>query len=178
MNLKYFTLLVLVILLPTSCIQTSSIPVSKPQPLPSESPVDSIRGYLKALEKRNFDKAYKYISLGYANNLDVESYKINMVNSLVKQYDWKLNSFDIKGVNKLGNQTYIIVDLDVNYNSVKTGKRVSKKIGIQYLLIPIEEAWKISSDSCIKNCEEENNNDKEIKNGIFIKKQPLEINEK
>jgi len=176
MKLKYFTILVLVIMPLTSCIKTSSIPTSKTQPLPSESPVESIKGYLRALEKRNFDKAYKYISLGYANNLDVESYKINMVNSLVKQYDWKLDSFDIKGVSKLGNQTYIIVDLDVNYNSVKTGQRVSKKIGIQYVLIPIEEAWKITSDSCIENCEQLEYETKEDIDDIFIQKQPLELN--
>ncbi|MEE9213652.1 MAG: hypothetical protein V3U54_02505 [Thermodesulfobacteriota bacterium] len=154
MNLKYFALLVLVILLPTSCIKTSSIPTSQSQPLPSESPVDSIRGYLTALKKRDFNKAYKYLSLVYAKNLDVKSYKINMEN-LVKQYDYKLENFDIKGVSRLGDQAYIAVDLEVNYNSAETGQKVSKKTGIRYILFPIDDFWKITSDSCIENCEEE-----------------------
>lgn len=176
MNLKYFTLLVLVILLLTSCIKTSSIPTSNPQPLPSESPVDSIRGYLKALKKGNFDKAYKYISLGYANNLDVESWKITMKNTFVKPYDWKLENFDIKSVNKLGDQTFIVVDVDVNFKSVKTSQKVSKRIGIQYVLLPIEEVWKIISSNCIENCEQPEDETKEDIDDIFIQKQPLELN--
>jgi len=53
---------------------------------------------------------------------------------------------------------------------------VSKKIGIQYVLIPIEEAWKITSDSCIENCEQLEYETKEDIDDIFIQKQPLELN--
>ena len=150
---KLFSLLTLAFILGLSaCVGASKSPSSGLK-LPSTSPAKVVGGYLDALGKSDFVKTYDFISPGYAGNLDKESYRINMEQGLVKKYNWSLLDFEIKGVRIVGSQAFVVAELGVQYKPVNAENQVQKKIEIQYVLAALDNKWKITSDSCISNCQ-------------------------
>jgi hypothetical protein len=121
--------------------------------LPSTSPAKVVDGYLGALEKADFVKTYDFISPAYAGNLDKESYRINMEQGLVKKYNWSLLDFEIKGVRIVGSQAFVVAELGVQFKPLNSENQVQRKIEIQYVLAALDNKWKITSDSCISNCQ-------------------------
>jgi hypothetical protein len=121
--------------------------------LPSTSPAKVVDGYLDALEKADFVKTYDFISPGYAGNLDKESYQITMEQGLIKKYNWSLLDFEIKGVRIIGSQAFVVAELGVQFKPLNSDNQVQKKIEIQYVLAALDNKWKITSDSCISNCQ-------------------------
>lgn len=131
-----------------------SKPLSSPPQLklPSTSPVKVVSGYLDALRRADFVKSYEFITVGYAGNLDKESYKINMEQSLVKRYNWSLVGYEIKGVRIIGDQAFVVTEIDVRFKPLDSKDSIRKKIEVQYLLASFGKDWKISADECISNC--------------------------
>jgi hypothetical protein len=130
-------------------LSVSSSPQLK---LPSTSPVKVVSDYLGSLKKTDFVRAYEFISIGYAGSLDKESYKTNMEQSLIKKYDWSLLNYQIKGVRIIGDQAYVVTELEVQFKPLNSEKKIQKTIGIQYILAVLDSKWKIISDECISNC--------------------------
>jgi hypothetical protein len=128
---------------------TSSSSVLK---LPPTSPARIVSGYLEALRDQDFEKAYEFISIGYAGNLDKESYKINMEHSLVKNYNWSLVNYEILGVKILGDQAFVVAELEVKLTPPKSKNQVHKKVRNQYVLNALENEWRITADNCVSNC--------------------------
>ena len=120
--------------------------------LPSTSPAKVVSDYMEALKRRDFSETYEFITIGYAGNLDRESYKINWEQGFIKKYNWNLLDYQVMGVRIIGDQAYVYTQLAVEYKPVNSEKKVQKKIEIQYVLSNLEKQWKIAGDNCISNC--------------------------
>lgn len=128
---------------------------SSPFNLPSTSPAKVVEDYLAALKKQDFLKTYEFISIGYAGNLDKESYKITMEQGPLKKYSWSLLNYQITGVRIIGDQAYVSSELGVQFKPLNSESKIQKTIEVQYVLAPLENKWKITSDYCVSNCSEE-----------------------
>jgi hypothetical protein len=113
------------------------------------SPIHTVSGYLDALKGKNFNKAYSYITILYAGNLDEESYVLNMKKTLVDKSNWNLLNYKIESVQIFGEQAYVVAELDVNYQLPKNEEQVKKTIEVQYVLSYIDNKWKINSDGLV-----------------------------
>jgi len=133
----------------SACASKSS---SSPLNLPSTSPAKVVDSYLDALKKADFLKTYEFIAVGYAGNLDKESYKLNMEQGLLKKYNWSLLNYQITGVRILGDQAYVYTQLGVEFKPVNSESKVQRNIEVQYVLTDLEKKWKITGDSCLTNC--------------------------
>lgn len=120
--------------------------------LPSTSPAKVVSDYMEALKRRDFSKTYEFITIGYAGNLDRESYKINWEQGFIKKYNWNLLDYQVMGVRIIGDQAYVYTKLAVEYKPVNSDKKVQKNIEIQYVLSNLEKQWEIAGDNCISNC--------------------------
>lgn len=108
--------------------------------------------YLEALKIRDLGKTYEFVSSGFAANLDIESYKTNMKQSLDK-FSWNLLSYQILGVQRLGDHALVVAELEVQFKPLNSAKETQKKINHQFGLIVVDDKWKISQVYCISNCE-------------------------
>ena len=124
---------------------------SNPPPTPKISPSQVVSDYLEALKIRDLGKTYEFISSVYAANLDIESYKTNMKQSLEK-FSWGLLSYQILGVQILGDHALVVAELEVQFKPLNSAKETQKKTSIQYGLIVVDDKWKISESNCISNC--------------------------
>ena len=132
----------------TGVSTTSSSPLN----LPSTSPAKVVSDYMEALKRQDFLKTYELITIGYAGNLDRESYKLNWEQGFIKKYNWNLLDYHVMGVRIIGDQAYVYTQLTVEYKPVNSDKKVQKNIEIQYVLSDLEKQWKIAGDNCISNC--------------------------
>jgi hypothetical protein len=117
--------------------------------IPRTSPIHTVSGYLDALKGKNFNKAYSYISILYAGNLDEESYVLNMKKTLIDKSNWNLSNYQIESVQIFGEQAYVTAQLDVSYKLPKNDELVNKTIEVQYVLSSIDNKWKINSDDLV-----------------------------
>jgi hypothetical protein len=152
---KIIALLIL-LLWPCACINVSTSPTppstaKTAQKPPATSPAEAVNYYLEALKKRDFGKTYDFISGGYAANLDRGSYEVNMKQSLDKSH-WTLLSYEVLGVQILGDQAFVLTELEVRFKPANSEKETQKKVRIQYGLTVSEKKWKISVSNCILNC--------------------------
>jgi hypothetical protein len=145
MKKLFFLIVVLLGLL--GCV-ASKVPKSGPK-LPKTSPIHSVSGYLDALKDKNFNKAYSYITIIYAGNLDEESYVLNMKNTFVDKLNWNLSNYRIESVQIFGDQAYVTAELDVSYKLPKNDEHVNKTVKVQYVLSSKDNKWKINSDGLV-----------------------------
>ncbi len=139
----------------SACVSVSTPPTpstgkhyEKP---PDASPSQVVSDYLDALKKRDFAKTYDCISNVYAANLDKKNYEVNMRQSLDK-YHWTLLNYQVLGVQILGDQAFVLTELEVQFRPANSEKETQKNIRVQYGLIISEKKWKISQSNCILNC--------------------------
>ncbi len=142
-------LLLLVVILPGlfACFTTTQ-PKSGPK-VPRTSPIHTVSGYLDALKGKNFNKAYSYITILYAGNLDEESWVLNMTKTLVDKSNWNLSNYRIEGVQIFGEQAYVTAELDVSYRIPRNDELVNKTVEVQYVLSSVDDKWKINSDDLV-----------------------------
>jgi len=145
--MKNFVFLIFIISGLLACFSTTR-PDSGPR-IPRTSPIHTVSGYLDALKGKNFNKAYSYITILYAGNLDKESYVLNMKKTFVDKLNWNLLNYQIESVQIFGEQAYVVAELDVNYQLPENEERVNKKIEVQYVLSSIGNKWKINSDGLV-----------------------------
>lgn len=145
---KFFFLIIIIACL-IGCVSTGTKPKSTPRAA-RESPIHTVKGYLDALKAKNFGKAYSYITILYAGNLDEESYVLNMKKMLVDRSNWNLRNYQIESVQIFGEQAYVTAELDVDYRVPKNDKLVNKKVEVQYVLSTINNKWKINSDDLVE----------------------------
>lgn len=131
-----------------SCVKTSSKPPFAPK-LPKASPIRAVEGYLDALKRNNFNKAYNYITFMYAGNVDKEGYVLNMKNSLGK-INWNLLNYEIQGVRILGLQAFVTAELNVHFKPPDKEESVEKTVDVQYILFSKDNKWKINADDLIE----------------------------
>jgi len=138
----------------SACVSVSTSPVSSvkhTEKLPDTSPAQVVSDYLEALKNRDFGKTYDFISSGYAANLDRKSYEINIKQDLDK-YHWTLLGYQVLGVQILGDQAFVLTELEVRFKPTNLEKETQKKLRVQYGLTALEKKWKISQSNCILNC--------------------------
>ena len=145
--MKKLFVLIIVLLGLLGCF-TSTKPKSSPR-VPKTSPIHTVSGYLDALKGKNFNKAYSYISVLYAGNLDEESYVLNMKNTFVDKLKWNLSNYRIESVQIFGDQAYVTAELDVSYRLPKNDELVNKTVEVQYVLSSMDNKWKINSDDLL-----------------------------
>ncbi len=147
--------LLVVLLGLSACVSVSTSPtpstVKHNEKPPVISPSQVVSDYLEALKKRDFRKTYDFVSSGYAANLDKESYEINIKQSLDK-YQWTLLGYQVLGVQILGDQAFVLTELEVRFKPATSEKETQKKVRVQYGLTISEKKWKISQSNCILNC--------------------------
>lgn len=144
---RFFFLLITQIIL-ISCVGSQTTPVSKK--LPKTSPIRVVSAYLDALKNNDFKKAYSYITIFYAGNLDVESYELSMKRGFVEKYHWELLEYEIEGVQVFGNQAYVTAVLKVNFKPLNSNEIVNRNLDIQYILSSIDSKWKINADDLLE----------------------------
>lgn len=159
-----------------ACVQTtlSGDPVPKKETftMPSTSSTKVVEAYLKALEKQDFRKAYKYLTIGYASNLDIDGYELNMRKGYVEKLQWSLLKFEILGVRNIGTQSYVVTQMGVKYRPVNSESIKIRNYKAQYTLGVNDKKWVITGDKCIESCEEDASS-----NLKFEKLRPLETTE-
>jgi hypothetical protein len=148
---KSFLFLLLLFIGASGCTRISDTSSSQLN-IPSTSPAKVVSDYMDALKRQDFSKTYEFITIGYAGNLDRESYKINWEQGFIKKYNWNLLDYQIMGVRIIGNQAYVYTQLTVEYKPLNSEAKVQKNIEIQYVLSDMEKEWKIAGDNCISNC--------------------------
>ena len=137
----------------SACIGVSTSPTtSNPPPTPKIAPSQVVNDFLEALKGRDYGKTYEFISAGYAANLDIEAYKANM-KQFYEKFSWGLLSYQILGVQILGDHALVVAELEVQFKPINTEKETQKKTSVQYGLVIIDDKWKISQADCISNCE-------------------------
>ncbi len=132
-------------------VSTSPVPSRHAEKPPDTSPAQVVSNYLEALKNRDFAKTYDFISSGYAANLDRKSYEINIKQGLDK-YHWTLLGYQILGVQILGDQAFVLTELEVRFKPANSEEETQKKVRVQYGLTVLEKKWKISQSNCILNC--------------------------
>lgn len=142
-----------------SCVQTTETggpppPRSIRIKLPSTSPNRVVEGYLEALKKENFGKAYRFITMGYAGNVDREGFEINMRRGLVEKLEWLLLNYEVIGIKILGDRAYVVAEISTKYKPLNSQSFKLKNVRVQYDLGIIDKSWLILGDKCILNCEE------------------------
>jgi hypothetical protein len=131
--------------------------VGKPEPeIPERktldpSPTKVVEEFLKAQQKEDFKRAFKYV---YAPYTDEEGYVIQM-----KNY-FKDNQISILDYHVLGTQIYdrtaiVIVELKQKLKSPKTGAVIELNQKSQYDLGIFEDKWKVTAGICFENCIEQ-----------------------
>lgn len=128
--------------------------IRKPEPeIPERktldpSPTKVVEEFLKAQQKENFEKAFKYVNAPYT---DEEGYVIQMKNT------FKDNQISIIDFHILGTQIYdrtaiVIVELKTKLKSLKTGLVTEMTQRSQYDLGIFDDKWKVTAGNCIENC--------------------------
>jgi hypothetical protein len=128
--------------------------VRKPEPeIPERkvldpSPTKVVEELLKAWQKEDFKRAFKYV---YAPFTDEDGYVIQM-----KNY-FKVSQISILDFQVLGTQIYdrtaiVVVELKQKLKSPKTGGVMEINQKSQYDLGIFDEEWKVTSGMCIENC--------------------------
>lgn len=146
-NTRYPLIILIVLVLMISC-------GGKPPPeIPERkvldpSPTKVVEELLKAWQKEDFKRAFKYV---YAPYTDEDGYVIQM-----KNY-FKDNQISIIDFNIIGTQIYdrtsiVIVEQRQKLKSPKTGSVVELNLRSQYDLGIFDEEWKVTSGICIENC--------------------------
>jgi hypothetical protein len=136
--------------------------IGKPEPeIPERkvldpSPTKVVEELLKAWQKQDFKRAFKYV---YAPYSDEEGYVIQMQNY------FKDNQISIIDFHVLGTQIYdrtaiVIVELRQKLKSLETGAMVELNQKSQYDLGIFEDEWKVTAGICFENCIEK---EKELK---------------
>ena len=134
--------------------------VGKPEPeIPERksldpSPTKVVEELLKAWQKEDFKRAFKYV---YAPYSDEDGYVIQM-----KNY-FKDNQISILDFHVLGTQIYdrtaiVIVELKTKLKSSKTGTVIELNQKSQYDLGIFDDKWKVTAGICIENCIEKEQN--------------------
>ncbi len=148
-----FTILIGLSACVTVSKSSNSTTVKSPNVKPPDvSPSQVVGNYLEALKKSDFQKAFEFISIGYAGNFDKEGYEINMKHDLVEKHHWTLLNYQVLGAQVFGDQAFVVADLEVKFKPDNSENETQKKISVQYGLAVLEKKWKIASDKCISNC--------------------------
>jgi hypothetical protein len=112
------------------------------------SPTKVIEELLKAWQKEDFKRAFKYV---YAPYSDEDGYVIQM-----KNY-FKDNQITILDFHILGTQIYdrtaiVIIEMRQKLKSSKTGTVIELNQKSQYELGIFDDKWKVTAGICIENC--------------------------
>ena len=115
------------------------------------SPTKVVEELLKAWQKEDFKRAFKYV---YAPYSDEDGYVIQMTNY------FKDNQITIVDFHVLGTQIYdrtsiVIVEIKQRVKSVKTGSVIDLTQRSQYDLGIFDDKWKVTAGICIANCIEQ-----------------------
>lgn len=112
------------------------------------SPTKVVEELLRAWQKEDFKRAFKYV---YAPYSDEDGYVIQM-----KNY-FRDNQISILDFHVLGTQIYdrtaiVVVELRQKLKSPKTGSVMELNQKSQYDLGIFDEKWKVTAGICIENC--------------------------
>jgi len=151
MRNKHYSFIVLVLLAFLISCGKKPPPEVPERKVLNPSPTKVVEELLKAWQKEDFKRAFKYV---YAPYSDEDGYVIQM-----KNY-FKDNQITILEFNILGTQIYdrtsmVIVEIKQRVKSVKTGSVVDLTQRSQYDLGIFDDKWKVTSGICIKNCIEQ-----------------------
>ncbi len=150
--IAFFTILIGLSACVTVSKSSTSPSVKNPTVKPPEvSPSKVVSDYLEALKKNDFQKAYEFISAGYALNFDKEGYEMNMKHDLIEKHHWTLLSYQVLGAQVFGGQALVVAELEVKFKPDNSENETQKKISVQYSLDVLEKKWKIASSNCISN---------------------------
>ncbi|HKQ31581.1 MAG TPA: hypothetical protein VJV40_00140 [Thermodesulfobacteriota bacterium] len=151
MGNKRYSILVLVLLtFIISCVKKPPPEIPERKAL-DPSPTEVIEELLKAWQKEDFKKAFKYV---YAPYSDEDGYVIQM-----KNY-FKDNQITIVDFHVLGTQIYdrtsiVIVEIKERVKSLKTGSVVDLTQRSQFDLGIFDDKWRVTAGVCIANCIEQ-----------------------
>ncbi|HVY54263.1 MAG TPA: hypothetical protein VHC46_00750 [Thermodesulfobacteriota bacterium] len=149
-NTRYSVIILVVLAFIISCVKKPPPEIPERKAL-DPSPTKVVEELLKAWQKEDFKRAFKYV---YAPYSDEDGYVIQM-----KNY-FKDNQISILDFNILGTQIYdrtsiVVVEIKQRVKSLKTGSVIDLTQRSQYDLGIFDNKWKVTSGVCIKNCIEQ-----------------------
>ncbi len=117
--------LLVVLLELSACVNVSTepTPLKHAEKPPATSPAQVVSDYLEALKQGDFGKTYDFISIGYAANLDKQSYELNMKQSLGK-YHWTLLGYQVLGFRYSGRRLLFLLNSKCGLNLLIRRKRL------------------------------------------------------
>ena len=153
-GLRKLSLLMLLILIPVTGCGKKSEPeyiAQAPEVQRKDikpTPTEVVKDYLNAIKGKNYEKAYKYVSVPYT---DKAGYINQMKNTLAD------NNFSLISYRMLATQIYdrtstVVVELSTQRKSPTTGSLINLNQTSQYSLGVFDNKWLITSDSCIEGC--------------------------
>ncbi len=112
------------------------------------SPTKVVEELLKAWQKEDFERAFKYV---YAPYSDVEGYVIQMKNYF-KENQVSILEFQVLGTQIYDRTAIVVVELKQKVKSSKTGSVIELNQRSQYDLGLFDDEWKVTAGNCIQNC--------------------------
>lgn len=112
------------------------------------SPTKVVEELLRAWQKEDFKRAFKYV---YAPYTDEDGYVIQMKNYF-QNYQMSIVDFHILGTQIYDRTSIVIVEIKQRVKSLKTGSVIDLTQKSQYDLGIFDEEWKVTSGICIENC--------------------------
>jgi hypothetical protein len=112
------------------------------------SPTEVVEELLKAWQKEDFKRAFKYV---YAPFTDEDGYVIQMKNYF-KNDQITILDFHILGTQIYDRTAIVVVELRQKIKSPKTGTVTELNQKSQYDLGMFDEKWKVTWGGCIENC--------------------------
>lgn len=128
--------------------------IGKPEPeIPERktldpSPTKVVEELLKAWQKEDFKRAFKYV---YAPYSDEEGYVIQMKNYF-KDYQMSIIDFHVLGTQIYDRTAIVIVELRQKLKSPKTGAIIELNQKSRYDLGIFDDKWKVTAGNCFENC--------------------------
>ncbi|HSE83228.1 MAG TPA: hypothetical protein VLB01_01610 [Thermodesulfobacteriota bacterium] len=147
--MKWGVLSFIFLLVLAGCAGVSDVPEpNSVRSRPGTSPTKVVAGFLDALKKDDFGKAYEFV---YAPFADRDGYILQMKN-LVKDHNISFLDYSILGSRILGDTAIVVAELEVELKPRNSDTAIHEKWRNQYDLSIMDGKWRITSDKCILNC--------------------------
>ncbi len=112
------------------------------------TPTEVVKSYLSAIKSKNYEKAYKYVSVPYTD----KSGYINQMKNTLTDSNFLLISYRMLATQIYDRTSTVVVELSTQRTSPTSGSLINLNQTSQYSLGIFDDKWLITSDSCIEGC--------------------------
>jgi len=150
LNLIYMKKILLLLIISSFVFSCAPKVVEKKvEKKPEVSATKVVEKFLEALKQQQYDKAFDCI---YIVNSDREGY-VSRLKSLSAQNGYRLVDYQILATQLFKESAIVVAELKTSHIDKDTNQTVTKTTRNRYDLAVIDGKWKVTKDSCIKDCQ-------------------------